>query len=139
MIKCVNSRLDPHLQTMMKNLMRSRGCGMLLFSSATPERCSVLPHSWVLRNTRTSLGSKGTSELHSSSLGDLEGGREENVGRRVEGRQSQRGKGHCNKDCVCTQYKQCQKWYLYRGSKFIPLQGTETGGSSWLCSLCKNI
>lgn len=77
MMKYIHSRLGPHLQTMMKNLMRSRGCGVLLFCSATPERCAVLSHSLVLRNTRTSLGSKGTSELHSSSLGDGRGGREE--------------------------------------------------------------
>lgn len=77
MMKHIHGRLGPHLQTMMKNLMRSRGCGVLLFCSATPERCTVLSHSLVLRNTRTSLGSKGTSELHSSSLGDGRGGREE--------------------------------------------------------------
>lgn len=74
MMKHVHSRLGPHLQTMMKNLMRSRGCGVPLLSSEAPERCTVLCNSWVLRNTRTSLGSKGTSVLPSSSLGDGRGG-----------------------------------------------------------------
>lgn len=68
-----------YLQIMMKNLMSSSGWGMLLFCSA-PERCRALCHSWVLRNTRTSLGSKGTSELHSSSLG--RGGWERREGKR---------------------------------------------------------
>lgn len=64
-----HNRPGPHLQTMMKNLMSSRGCGVLLLCSAPPERYAVLSQSWVLRNTRTSLGSKGTSELLSSNLG----------------------------------------------------------------------
>lgn len=53
---------------MMKNLMRSRGWGVLPLCSPTTERCAVLSHSLVLSNTSTSLGSKGTSELQSSSL-----------------------------------------------------------------------
>lgn len=54
---------------MMKNLMRSRGWGVLPLCSPT-ERCTALSHSLALRNTSTSLGSKGTSELQSSSLRD---------------------------------------------------------------------
>lgn len=53
----------------MKNLMRSRGWGVLPLCSPT-ERCTALSHSLALRNTSTSLGSKGTSELQSSSLRD---------------------------------------------------------------------
>lgn len=53
---------------MMKNLMRSRGWGVLPLCSPMTERWAVLSHSLVLRNTSTSLGSKGTSELQSSSL-----------------------------------------------------------------------
>lgn len=69
MVKCIiHSGLPPNLHTMMKNLIRRSGCGVLLLCSAAPERWSTLSPSWVLRNTKTSLGSKGTSELHSSSL-----------------------------------------------------------------------
>lgn len=64
---------DQHyLQTIMKNLMSNNGCGTLLFCSA-PDRCRALCQSWVLRNTSSSLGSKGTSELQSSSLGKGKG------------------------------------------------------------------
>lgn len=55
------------LQMMMKNLMRSRGCGAVLVWSC-PDRWRALCHSCVLRNTSTSLGRRGTSALHSSSL-----------------------------------------------------------------------
>lgn len=58
---------------MMKNLMRSRGWGVLPPCSPVTERCAVLSHSLVLRNTSTSLGSKGTSELQSSSLRHRDG------------------------------------------------------------------
>lgn len=34
----INCRLSSHLHTMMKNLMRSRGCGVLLPCSAGSER-----------------------------------------------------------------------------------------------------
>lgn len=67
---------------MMKNLMRSRGWGVLPLCSPTTERCAVLSHSLVLRNTSTSLGSKGTSELQSSSLRH-----KRRCGNREEGRQ----------------------------------------------------
>lgn len=55
------------LQMMMKNLMRSSGCGAVLLWSC-PDMWRALCHSWVLRNTSTSLGRRGTSALHSSSL-----------------------------------------------------------------------
>lgn len=61
---------------MMKNLMRSRGWGVLPPCSPVTERCAVLSHSLVLRNTSTSLGSKGTSELQSSSLRHRDEGRQ---------------------------------------------------------------
>lgn len=38
--------------------------------SVGPESCAVLSHSLEPRKTRTSLGSRGTSELPSSSLGE---------------------------------------------------------------------
>lgn len=96
MMRYKHSRPVPHLHTMMKNLMRSKGSGVLLFSSVIPDRCTTLSHSFVLMNTRTSLGSKGTSELQSSSLGD---------GRGEKGRQLQRAKGCSNRGCVYTWHK----------------------------------
>lgn len=116
MTKCIHSRLGPHLQTMMKNLMRSRGCGVLLPCSAVPERCTTPWHSWVLRNTRTSLGSKGTSELHSSSLEERRRGSSKEAKGVVIG-------------SVFTHNTNTSKWYYYRRSKFNLLWGTQTGGS----------
>ncbi len=132
----IHNRLVPHLQTMMKNLMRSRGCGVPLLCSATPERCCALSHSWVLRNTRTSLGSKGTSELHSSSLGDRRVGHED-MGREERGGSRKEAKGVVIR-AVFVHNINMSKWYLHRWSNFILLWGIETSGGYWLCGLCKN-
>lgn len=96
------ARLGPHLQTIMKNLMRSRGCGVLPLSSAERERCSALCHSWVLRSTRTSLGSSGTSELQSSNLGDWRGGFRKAVGKKPKGHSLQhRAASHRHSSWCC--------------------------------------
>lgn len=101
---------------MMKNLMSSRGCGALPLCCGPAERWATLSHSLVLRNTRTSRGSKGTSELHSSSLGDGGGGggreglREGEKGEEGRGGSSREPKGVAIR-AAFTHYINMSKWF----------------------------